>query len=126
MMKTNIYITNIKVHFSRWCRKGYALFFAIGKEVRISSLSIRMCKTALLKSVNNGVILDVTTTVDDIPELLQKRRWHNVYNKTVMLMGEVCGDEIEDREPLLVYRRGTSDFIGCVPFSLSLKKGYDC
>ncbi|MGL5683456.1 MAG: hypothetical protein ACRDDZ_10470 [Marinifilaceae bacterium] len=46
------------VHFARWSRKNYALFAAIGKQVRITSLALRMCQSAFLKAAKQGVIIN--------------------------------------------------------------------
>lgn len=40
---------NTKVYFSRWSRKSYAIFSSLGKEVKISRLSIDICAKSLLK-----------------------------------------------------------------------------
>jgi len=38
-----------KLYFSRWSRKSYAVFISLGRDVKISRLSIDMCGKALLK-----------------------------------------------------------------------------
>lgn len=47
-----------KLYFSCWCRKGYAVFAALGREVRIAGLAIHVCESALLKSGRKGIIVD--------------------------------------------------------------------
>ncbi|KIO43356.1 MULTISPECIES: hypothetical protein [Porphyromonadaceae] len=46
------------VYFSKWNRKGYAIFASLRKEVRIATLSIDICKVALGKSSLKGIIVD--------------------------------------------------------------------
>lgn len=57
MMKASSYILKQVLHFSRWCRKGYAVFAALGREVRISVLAISICVRSMLKSAKNGLIV---------------------------------------------------------------------
>jgi hypothetical protein len=38
-----------KIYFSRWSRKSYAIFTSLGKDVKISRLSVDMCGKSLLK-----------------------------------------------------------------------------
>lgn len=45
--------------FSRWSRKGYALFASLGKQVKICFLSLSICRCALeLLLRKGGVILE--------------------------------------------------------------------
>lgn len=46
------------LHFACWSRKSFALFAAIGKEVKITALAIGMCQCAFLKSAKNGTIIN--------------------------------------------------------------------
>ena len=46
-----------KLCFSRWSRKGYAIFASLGREVRIGALSIRVCEVASRKSPGKAVIV---------------------------------------------------------------------
>lgn len=41
--------SKIKLYFSRWSRKSYAIFISLGREVKISRLSVDMCGKSLLK-----------------------------------------------------------------------------
>lgn len=46
------------IYFGCWSRKSFALFAAIGKEVKIAALAIGMCQCAFLKSALNGSIVN--------------------------------------------------------------------
>ena len=46
-----------KLRFSRWNRKGYAIFASLGREVCIGRLAIHICEMALRKSSRKGVIV---------------------------------------------------------------------
>lgn len=43
--------------FSRWNRKGYAIFASLGRNVRIGRLAIHICEMSLQKSSRKGVIV---------------------------------------------------------------------
>ena len=45
--------------FSRWNRKGYAIFASLGREVCIGRLAIHICEMALRKSSRKGVIVNL-------------------------------------------------------------------
>jgi len=60
MMKALVFRSMVPLHFSRWNRKGYAIFASLGREVRIGTLAIRMCEMALRKSSRKGVIVNVS------------------------------------------------------------------
>lgn len=57
MVELDKRISKQVLHFSRWCRKGFAVFAALGKEVRISVLSIAICVSSLQKSARRGIIV---------------------------------------------------------------------
>lgn len=63
-MKSLIYSFGKTVFFSRWSRKGYALFAAMGKQIRISRLAIHMCKSVLLTSAHHGVIINFSKVAE--------------------------------------------------------------
>lgn len=48
------------IYFSRWSRKGYAVFAALGKEVAFAAVPIHVCEQALLKSAKKGVVVRET------------------------------------------------------------------
>ena len=50
--------------FSRWSRKGYAIFASLGKEVRIAGLAIHICEKALEKSSRKGVIVSTARSFE--------------------------------------------------------------
>lgn len=52
------------VYFSRWNRKGYAIFASLGKTVKIAALSIAICEKALEKSSKKGIVVTATKTSD--------------------------------------------------------------
>ena len=43
--------------FSRWNRKGYAIFASLGRNIRIGRLAIHICEMSLRKSSRKGVIV---------------------------------------------------------------------
>ena len=56
-MKRNFRHRNTLLYFSRWSRKEYAVFAAMGKNVAISTVPITICERALLKSARKGIIV---------------------------------------------------------------------
>lgn len=60
-MKAKLCLSRNILYFSRWCRKGYAIFAALGKEVHISALAISICMKSLQKSARKGVIVNMAT-----------------------------------------------------------------
>lgn len=78
-MKKSFQYRNALLYFSRWSRKGYAVFAALGKRVAISTVRIGVCESALLKSARKGVIVSEArcaqenlTQADDVFFLLQQ------------------------------------------------------
>lgn len=59
-MKALVVRSIVPLHFSRWNRKGYAIFASLGREVRIGTLAIRICEMALRKSARKGVIVNLS------------------------------------------------------------------
>ena len=45
--------------FSRWNRKGYAIFASLGRNIRIGRLAIHICEMSLRKSSRKGVIVEL-------------------------------------------------------------------
>lgn len=91
-MKIRENIKKGRVTFSRWCGKGYAVFAALGKQVRIAGLAIHICKAALLKSAYKGVIVSDVKSIPDMFQLVELENTSNGYAVRVMMRGEVCGD----------------------------------
>lgn len=56
MRKT--YIDTKPLHFSRWKRKRYALFAALGKQVRIAALSVSMCSDLVINILHTGLLVN--------------------------------------------------------------------
>lgn len=79
-MKTGIYISNNSIFFSHWCGKGYAIFAALGKEVRISALAIHICESALLKSAHSGVIVNFAGSSERTYEPINERELYCGYS----------------------------------------------
>lgn len=52
------------LYFSSWKKKGYSIFAGLGREVRISRLSIHMYGNVLLKSASKGVIINIDKVED--------------------------------------------------------------
>ena len=48
------------LRFSRWNRKGFAIFATLGREVRIGTLAIHICEMSLRKSSRKGVIVNLS------------------------------------------------------------------
>lgn len=48
------------LRFSRWNRKGFAIFASLGREVRIGALAIHICEMSLRKSSRKGVIVNLS------------------------------------------------------------------
>ena len=44
--------------FSRWNRKGYAIFASLGRNVRIGRLAIHICEMSLQKSSRKGEVFE--------------------------------------------------------------------
>lgn len=87
-MKAGIYISNNSIFFSHWCGKGYAVFAALGKEVRISALAIHICESALLKSAHTGVIVNCAGSSEHTYEPIDERELYCGYS--FIYRGEVC------------------------------------
>jgi hypothetical protein len=51
-MKSSIFIFQRQVVFSQWCRKGYAIFASLKRQVKIGHLSVELCNASLKKSVD--------------------------------------------------------------------------
>ena len=45
------------LHFSRWSRKGYAMFASLGREVRVGHLALRICAMSLKKAARKGLVI---------------------------------------------------------------------
>lgn len=69
-MRGRGYLSHHYVYFSRWTRKGYAVFAGLGREVRIARLAISMYREVLLKSASCGVIVN-TDKVSDAAILIK-------------------------------------------------------
>lgn len=91
-MKITVNIKKGKVTFSRWCGKGYAIFAALGKQVRIAGLAIHICEAALLKSACKGIIVSDMQSVLDLFRLVESENTSNGYTVCVVMRGEVYGD----------------------------------
>lgn len=63
-MKSFVYLFGNRVFFSCWSRKGFALFAAMGKQVRINRLAIHMYKNVLLSSARHGVIINFSKVAE--------------------------------------------------------------
>jgi hypothetical protein len=56
------------VYFSRWNRKGYAVFASLGKKIKIAGLALHICEQALKKSSLKGVIVTLSRSSDEVTE----------------------------------------------------------
>ncbi len=79
------------IYFSRWSRKGYAVFAVLGKEVAVTTFSISICEKALLKSAKKGVVVRET---DDTEACVLRKEAMLLTVKTGFRVqaGEVCAD----------------------------------
>lgn len=59
-MNSSVFHFKIQLNFSRWNRKGYAIFASLGREVKIGRLAIHICEMSLQKSSKKGVIVELT------------------------------------------------------------------
>lgn len=60
-MKIHSRLLSKVIYFSCWCRKGYAIFAAIGRQVLISAVSLGICRCALLKTARKGNLITSET-----------------------------------------------------------------
>ncbi|MBI9065828.1 MAG: hypothetical protein JEZ09_00970 [Salinivirgaceae bacterium] len=51
-MQQKNYISKKSLTFSKWSRKGYAVFASLGKVVKIGQLNVEICKQAIKKNTN--------------------------------------------------------------------------
>lgn len=82
---------NFLIYFSRWSRKGYAVFAALGKNVVVSSVPLGICESALLKSARKGLIVNEAGAAENFPSEdfeVQKERSGFPFGR-----GKVCVDE---------------------------------
>ena len=57
--------------FSRWNRKGYAIFASLGRNVRIGRLAIHICEMSLQKSSRKGVIVNLSEVFERLVRLFE-------------------------------------------------------
>ncbi len=71
LMSKRIVQFGSKLHFSRWNRKGYAIFASLGREVRIGTLAIHICEMSLQKSSRKGVIVNLSEVFERLVRLFE-------------------------------------------------------
>lgn len=77
----------ILLYFSHWSKKGYSIFVSLGREVKITRLSIHMYATILLKSFGRGGVIVNTAHVSEfVFSQLKKEAEEGMLNR---FMGEV-------------------------------------
>ena len=59
------------LRFSRWNRKGFAIFASLGREVRIGTLAIHICEMSLRKSSRKGVIVNLSEVFERLVKLFE-------------------------------------------------------
>ena len=89
-MKAILFISKRVLYFSRWCGKGYAIFAALGKEVRISELSIGICTKSLQKSGKKGVIITMVACWEEKVKEAFADEQNEKTNYIGQQRGEVC------------------------------------
>lgn len=77
------------LYFSSWKKKGYSIFAGLGREVRISRLSVPMYRNVLLKSASNGVIVNMDN-VKEVLSVCPALSKENLLSFIVRQMGKVC------------------------------------
>lgn len=80
------------IHFSHWCGKGYAVFAAIGRQIRISSLGLNICRKALLKSARKGIIVTFAACRKEDAGVNVKLKLYDKLRNNLMVRREVCPD----------------------------------
>ena len=93
--------------FSRWNRKGYAIFASLGQEVRIGRLAIHICEMSLQKSSRKGVVVDLSEIFERLVRLFEGHEEK---------MKRACG--------LFLFARVTSSSVGY--FSTKYRERYVC
>lgn len=58
--------------FSRWNRKGYAIFASLGRNVRIGRLAIHICEMSLQKSSKKGVIVELAEVFERLERTFEE------------------------------------------------------
>lgn len=76
------------IYFSRWSKKGYAVFASLGKEVKISRLALHMYGNVLLKSSANGVIVNIDREADYYPKWRESGAERKLFTENSK--GELC------------------------------------
>lgn len=61
------------LRFSRWNRKGFAIFASLGREVRIGTLAIHICEMSLRKSSRKGVIVNLSEVFERLMRVFEER-----------------------------------------------------
>ncbi|MDE7374238.1 MAG: hypothetical protein K2M86_02765 [Odoribacter sp.] len=72
----------ISLYFSRWSRKGYAVFSSLGRQIKIARLALRMYATVLLKSAGKGVIINTDHVLQVFFTVLKREMLEAVCGKT--------------------------------------------
>lgn len=92
-MKTHPRLLPKVIYFSCWCRKGYAIFAAIGRQVLIAAVSLRICRSALLKTARKGAIIISETCWDmEMPADVELETFLKMRNM-LPAMESVCPDK---------------------------------
>lgn len=90
-MKINACTPETVLYFSRWSRKGYAVFAALGRQIQIAGLALHICLCAMLKSARKGLIVTEVLAKEenkrDITEKLRRQMKGSYLHE-----GEVCPD----------------------------------
>lgn len=60
-----LFVDKYRIYFSRWSKKGYAVFAGLGKEIRIAVLAVHICACALLKSASKGLVVNTDKCAED-------------------------------------------------------------
>lgn len=74
-----------KLYFSRWNRKGYAIFASLGREVRIGNLALYICEMSLQKSSRKGVIVNLSQMFERVTALFEAYEMNVVQAQSVFM-----------------------------------------
>lgn len=70
-MNRRVMQSGLMLYFSRWNRKGYAIFASLGRNIRIGRLAIHICEMSLRKSSRKGVIVELAKVFELLERLFE-------------------------------------------------------
>ena len=70
-MNRRVMQSGLMLCFSRWNRKGYAIFASLGRNIWIGRLAIHICEMSLRKSSRKGVIVELAKVFELLERLFE-------------------------------------------------------